>query len=76
VRWIATRLGELLGKKPKIVGEEAPNALLSNAAECFKMFGYPEVSVDTLIEWVAHWIKAGGATLGKPTHYETRDGKF
>ena len=76
VRWMAERLGELLGKRPKIAGEEAPNALLSNAAECFKMFGYPDVSVDTIIEWVAHWIKSGGATLGKPTHYETRDGKF
>mgnify|MGYP006302289973 CR=1 FL=1 len=76
VRWMATRLGELMGKKPKFAGEEAPNALLSNALQCHKLFGYPEVSVDKLIEWVAYWIMAGGATLGKPTHYETRDGKF
>jgi len=25
---------------------------------------------------VAYWVAAGGENLGKPTHYETRDGKF
>jgi hypothetical protein len=29
-----------------------------------------------MIEWTANWIKQGGATLGKPTHFQTRDGKF
>ncbi len=76
VRWMATRLGELMGKKPTFTGEEAPNALLSNSLQCHKLFGYPEVSADKVIEWVAYWIMAGGGTLGKPTHYETRDGKF
>ena len=76
IRWMVNRLGELMGKEPKIVGEESPNALLSNAASCHKLFGYPQVSVDTMIEWAAYWVAKGGASLGKPTHYETRDGKF
>ncbi|MBN2310248.1 MAG: NAD(P)-dependent oxidoreductase [Candidatus Hydrogenedentes bacterium] len=76
VRWMAGRFAELMGKKAKVVGEEAPTALLSNATQCHKLFGYPAVGADTLIEWVAHWIMSGGASLGKPTHYETRDGKF
>ncbi len=76
VRYIAGRLGDLMGKKPVIVGEESPNALLNNSLQCHKLFGYPQVSVDTMIEWVAYWVAKGGATLGKPTHYETRDGKF
>lgn len=76
VRWLAERLGELMGKQPVIVGEESPNALLNNAAQCHKLFGYPQISVDTLVEWVAYWVATGGASLGKPTHYETRDGKF
>jgi len=29
-----------------------------------------------MIEWVAHWVKMGGPTLGKPTHFESRDGRF
>ncbi len=76
IRRVAQRFGELMDKKPKVVGEEAPTALLSDATRCHKLFGYPQVNVDTVIEWVAYWIMSGGATLGKPTHYETRDGKF
>jgi len=76
IRWLATRFGELFGKTPRFTGEEAPTALLNNAAQCFKRFGYPSVSLDTLVEWVAYWVAAGGENLGKPTHYETRDGKF
>lgn len=76
IRWMAERLGRLMGKTPKIVGEESPNALLNNAAPCHKLFGYPQVSVDAMIEWVAYWVARGGASLGKPTHYEARDGKF
>jgi hypothetical protein len=32
--------------------------------------------VEQLIEWVADWVGMGGATLAKPTHFETRDGRF
>ena len=28
------------------------------------------------IEWTIEWVKAGGRTLGKPTHFEARDGRF
>ena len=76
IRELAARMGGQLGKKPIIVGDEAPTALLSNAARCHEQFGPPDVSVDTLCRWVAHWVKSGGDTLAKPTHFETRDGKF
>jgi hypothetical protein len=29
-----------------------------------------------MIEWIANWIRAGGPALNKPTHFQTRDGKF
>jgi nucleoside-diphosphate-sugar epimerase len=76
VRWAATRFGELMGKKPVFVGNEAPDALLSNAAQCHRLFGYPQVCVDTMIEWAAQWIMNGGELLGKPTLYATRDGRY
>jgi nucleoside-diphosphate-sugar epimerase len=76
VRAVAQRFGELFGQEPVIEGEEAPNALLNNAAACHHLFGYPSVSVDQIIEWTANWIKIGGWTHNKPTHFETRDGKF
>jgi len=76
VRWIARRFGERFGVEPKIEGTESETALLSNAARCHRLFGYPSVTVEQMIEWVAEWIGMGGATLSKPTHFETRDGRF
>jgi len=76
VRWIAQRFGEHFGVDPVFEGAEAATALLNNAARCHHLFGYPSVSAEQVIEWVAQWIAAGGAVLGKPTHFEVRDGKF
>lgn len=76
IRQLATRFGELFNKSPIFEGTEAPEALLSNATDCFKHFGRPEVTLDTLIEWTAYWVASGGPSLGKPTHFEARDGKF
>jgi nucleoside-diphosphate-sugar epimerase len=76
VRWLAETLGELLGKKPIIVGNEADDALLSNAAEAFNLFGYPRVPLKRLIQWVAHWIKSGKPVYNLPTHFEVRTGVF
>ena len=76
VRWIARRFGERFGAEPKVEGTESETALLSNAARCHRLFGYPSVTVEQMIEWVAEWIGMGGATLSKPTHFETRDGRF
>ena len=76
VRWIARRFGERFGVEPTVTGVESETALLSNAARCHRLFGYPAVTVEQMIEWVADWIGMGGATLSKPTHFETRDGRF
>jgi hypothetical protein len=29
-----------------------------------------------MIRWIADWLRRGGPTLNKPTHFEVRDGKF
>jgi nucleoside-diphosphate-sugar epimerase len=76
VRQIATRFGEHFGVTPVFTGVESSTALLNNAARCHRLFGYPKVSVEDLIEWTARWIGIGGSTHEKPTHFETRDGKF
>ena len=76
VRWIARRFGARFGIEPLIEGMESDTALLSNAARCHKLLGYPSVTLEQMIEWVADWIGMGGATLAKPTHFETRDGRF
>lgn len=76
VREVAARFGELFGKPVTITGNEAPDALLSDASRCFETLGSPSVTAEQLIEWVAAWVSGGGDLLGKPTHFESRDGKF
>ena len=76
IRAVAKRFGAIFGKEPILEGQESTTALLNNSGRCHLMFGYPSVSVDQMIEWTGQWIQAGGATINKPTHFETRDGKF
>lgn len=76
VRWIAEQFGKLMNKTPQFVNEEQPTALLSNAAESFRLFGYPKVGLLQMIALTAEWYAQGGATIQKPTHFQERAGKF
>jgi nucleoside-diphosphate-sugar epimerase len=76
VRGLARRFGELLGRTPRLVGTERPDALLSNAQRAFALLGYPQVPVGKVVEWVASWVVAGGQVYDKPTKYQVRDGRF
>lgn len=76
VRDVAQRLGELLDVAPQLAGDEAPDALLSDTSRARALFGPPSVDEETLMRWVADWLRAGGRTLGKPTRFERRDGAF
>ena len=76
LRHIAREFGRHFGVDPIFEGQESENALLNNASRCHRLFGYPKLGPDELIEMTAKWIQTGGSTLGKPTHFETRDGKF
>ncbi len=76
VRSLARKFGERFGVEPVFEGTEAPTALLSDASRCHLLFGYPEVTLEQMIEWVSEWIRSGGVLWDKPTHFEVRDGKF
>ena len=76
VRWIAKRFGELFGKQARIAGVENGRAYLNNAAKANALFGNPSVPVGKIIEWIADWIQRGGENIGKPTHFETQNGKY
>jgi nucleoside-diphosphate-sugar epimerase len=76
VRAVATRLGELLGREPRFVGEEAGTALLANAERLCVRLGPPPTALETMLAWTAKWVKSGGRDLGKPTHFEVRDGNY
>ena len=34
------------------------------------------IPLDSVLEWIAHWIRIGGRNLNKPTHFEVRDGTY
>jgi nucleoside-diphosphate-sugar epimerase len=75
-RWLVHEFARRFGVEPKTTGEEAPTALLNNAGKAFARFGYPSMPLGTMIDWVAAWIEAGGPALGKPTHFQEREGNF
>ncbi len=76
VRAVATRLGELLDRIPRFVGEEAGTALLANATRLCARLGPPPTGLETMLAWVARWVQSGGRDLGRPTHFEVRDGNY
>jgi len=76
VRGIAEEFGKRLGIEPVIRGQETDTALLSSSSRMVKEFGVPSVTTSQMMDWIADWIESGGACLGKPTHFETRDGRF
>ena len=76
VRTAAARLGELLDRTPRFVGEEAETALLVDASRLCARLGRPPTTLETMLAWTAHWVQSGGRDLGKPTHFEVRDGTY
>ena len=76
VRWMAEQFGSRWGVKPGFAGTEAATALLSDASAMIRRFGAPATGPQEMVDRVASWIDQGGGSLGKPTHFEMREGKF
>ena len=75
---LATALGDRLGITPQFTGIEAPDALLSDARALRQRFGdtLDLMSLETLLDWTAEWVRDGRPLLDKATRFEVRDGKF
>jgi nucleoside-diphosphate-sugar epimerase len=76
VREIAHWFGSAFGRPARFVNQEGTLALLSDSSRCRARLGEPAVPLPALRQWVAHWVKAGGTSLNKPTHFEVVDGGF
>jgi nucleoside-diphosphate-sugar epimerase len=76
VRWLCEELGRRMRREPVFTGMEAESALLSDASKCAGLLGEPETGVERMLDWTAEWLLAGGRSLGKPTKFEVRDGRF
>jgi nucleoside-diphosphate-sugar epimerase len=76
IKWLAYQFGLLFGKEPVFINEVQPTALLSNASEAHRLFGYPRVTLRQMIDLTAAWLQGGGTISEKPTHFQERNGKF
>jgi len=76
VRDLAAKLGARLGRKPIIAGHEEPTAWLTDTSLAVQLFGLPIVDTERLIAWTADWVARAMPSLGKPTKYEVRDGRY
>jgi len=76
MRDVCRRMGEHIGKRVEFVGVESDQALLNNGTAAYAKLGTPEMRVDTMIRWTAQWVARGGELLGKPTHFQVRNGRF
>ena len=76
VRDLAAKFAALFGREPVIVGQEEPTAWLTNTSQAMKLFGLPIVDTAQLIAWTADWVARAMPSLGKPTKYEVRDGRY
>ncbi len=76
VRALAMQFGKHFNREPVLLGVERGTALLSDASLCEAMFGQPPVDAAAMIEYVATWVKQGGCSLNRPTHFTQRDGAF
>jgi nucleoside-diphosphate-sugar epimerase len=76
VREVAEELARRMGKTVTFSGSESADALLNNSSKAFGLFGKPLTGSAEMMDLVADWVARGGASIGKPTHFDARDGKF
>jgi nucleoside-diphosphate-sugar epimerase len=76
VRDLAFAIGDRLGVEPRIVGEEQPTAWITDTREAVRQFGLPVVDIQTLVAWTCDWVARDMESLGKPTRFEVRDGRY
>jgi hypothetical protein len=76
IRAVALHFGELMGRAVTFEGVEAPTAFLSDNTRLRATLGEPPTSVETVMQWLAGWVMAGGRQLNRPTHFEVRDGGY
>jgi nucleoside-diphosphate-sugar epimerase len=76
IQTVAEKFAARLGRKALFVGTPQPTAWHIDPAESMRLFGPPLMPLDTMIDLVASHLERGGRLLGKPTHFEVRNGKF
>ena len=69
VRDLAARLGEMLGKKPLLVGEEPALSQVINDDFCVRRFGPYRDVIEDMVTAAVRWVRNQGEYWGKPTKF-------
>ncbi|MGZ8901566.1 MAG: NAD-dependent epimerase/dehydratase family protein [Limisphaerales bacterium] len=76
VRTVAVELGEHMNTAPLFKDSEEPTSLIGDPARICQALGRPGTRFAEVLKWTADWVRKGGRTLDKPTHFEVRDGIY
>lgn len=76
LRELANRFATIFNKPALLRGVEAESAWIFDVSCSYELFGPPQVTLEEMIEATAEWVRHAGPSLGKPTHFEVRDGNF
>ena len=69
VRDIVKKLGEMLGRKPLLVGEEPKLSQVINGDFCVRRFGNYHDTLEDILTAAVNWVKNNGEYWGKPTKF-------
>ena len=72
---LALQFGRIFGKTPKFRHTEQ-NTIVVNGDLAADLFGYPNVPLRRMVQWVADWTANEKPSLGKPSKFEVHTGKF
>jgi nucleoside-diphosphate-sugar epimerase len=73
---VAQEIGSRLGLPVRFTGTPAKMSFLNDASFCWRHFGPPRVGPAEAIAFTCNWLRSGGRTLNKPTHFEASDGRY
>ncbi len=76
IRKVAEAFGKLFVVTPLFENKESQNVLLNDASLCHRLFGYPKVTLNEMIEMTYSWVINNGKTHNKPTHFQERSGNY
>lgn len=76
IRRVAEQFADLMGKTATFVNLESSDALISNGQLGNYLYAYPRICAQQMIHWIADWVMRGEQSIGKPTGFQVRDGRY
>ncbi|MET0713399.1 MAG: epimerase [Mycetocola sp.] len=76
IRWLAEKFAARFGTEAIFDGVETGTSYVMDGSSLQAEFGFPSTTLHEMIERVGDWVEASGPTIGKPTKFQLRDGRF